>query len=58
MSDWCEMMDELHKRHREDEREAIELSRRIQAQLLAEHSTFMEDFTETDRRLFGVPEGK
>jgi len=54
MSDWCEIIDELHKRHREDERKAQELVRRIRAQLLAEHSTFLEDFTAAERRMFGV----
>lgn len=51
MSDWSEIVDEMHKRARQDEEEAQAMSRKVREQLLAENSTFLKDFTETDKRL-------
>lgn len=54
MSDWCEIMDELHKLARERHRQALEFSRRVTDELNAERSKAMQEFTEADRRLFGM----
>lgn len=53
-NNWTALMDHLHQRHREDEHAAQELARRVRAQLLAEHSKFMEDFSDAELRAFGV----
>jgi hypothetical protein len=54
MSDWCEMLDELNKRARAHELEAIEHAKRTRAMLLAERSKFLEEFDANQRRIFGV----
>lgn len=58
MSDWCEIMDELHKLARERQRQAREFSDFVSRELKAERSKAMEEFTEADRRLFGMKDEK
>lgn len=53
-SDWPEIYDVLHRDAQARRQESEDLSRRIRAQLLAEHSKFMEDFTDAELRIFGM----
>ena len=56
MSDWCEIMDELHRRHREDERSMQKTVQKVREQILSQRCKFLEGFTADEKRRLGIPE--
>ena len=54
MTTWTEIVDEMHKRAHEHEQDMREMNRRVREELLSQQSTFLEDFTEAEKRIFGA----